>query len=48
MKNVIGISLGAKSQDFDFRTTFLGVDMQFLALRGEPRFRAILARIGLE
>ncbi|HSQ71456.1 MAG TPA: dehydrogenase, partial [Rubrivivax sp.] len=27
MKNVIGISLGAKSQDFDFRTGFLGVDL---------------------
>ena len=35
MKNVIGISLGAKSQDFDFRTRFLGVD----AARAPPRHR---------
>ena len=27
MKNVIGISLGAKSQDFEFRTRFLGQDL---------------------
>jgi TolB-like protein/Tfp pilus assembly protein PilF len=26
---------------------FLGVDMQFVALHGEPRFQAILSRIGL-
>ncbi len=28
MKNVISISLGAKSQDFDFKTRFMGVDMR--------------------
>jgi len=28
MKNVIGISLGSRSQDFDFRTTFLGVRLR--------------------
>ena len=28
MKTVIGISLGAKSQDFDFRTRFLGADLR--------------------
>ena len=28
MKNVISISLGANSQDFDFKTCFLGVDMR--------------------
>jgi predicted amino acid dehydrogenase len=28
MKNVIGISLGAQSQDFDFRTTFLGTRLR--------------------
>jgi len=28
MKNVISISLGANSQDFDFKTRFLGVDMR--------------------
>jgi predicted amino acid dehydrogenase len=28
MKNVIGISLGARSQDFDFRTTFVGARLR--------------------
>jgi predicted amino acid dehydrogenase len=28
MKNVIGISLGARSQDFDFKTTFLGARLR--------------------
>ena len=28
MKTVIGISLGARSQDFDFSTRFLGVDLR--------------------
>jgi hypothetical protein len=26
---------------------FLGIDMQFVTLRGDPRFDAIVSRIGL-
>ena len=46
MKNVIGISLGAKSQDFDFRTRFLGVDLhvQRLGTDGSSAQAAKLVR----
>ena len=46
MKNVIGISLGAKSQDFDFRTHFLGVDLhvQRLGTDGSTAQAAKLVR----
>ncbi len=34
MKNVIGVSLGARRQDFEFRTTFLGAAVPASDLAG--------------